>query len=185
MRLLLLCVLFPSFALSQPYTTQDLLEFLASYEEVTLDVTPDFVNYYQDIGPGHVHAHLDNLTQPELSNSTCDWFVNDQYIYTGQDLMLVEIAPMLECEGVVSMTLRVIDNNSGAVYERTKWTLLEYTFIEEWCACENCPDYWDVTPPPPPTQPYQFLVESTTWDLNDNLVVDVGDLLILLSMFSW
>ena len=185
MKALILALLsLPGVVLAQPYNTSDLLSFLSFYGAETVDVVPDFVNYYQDIGPAHVYAQLDNLTQPLPENSTCDWFINGQYVFTGEDLMLLEISPLLECEGVVELTLRVIDEDTGAVYERTKWAMIEYTFMQDWCSCTNCPNYWDVWPVEPPIQPYQFLVESSTWDLDGDLHVGVSDLLTLLNYYS-
>jgi len=95
------------------YTSADLLDFLAVYGTVVPEISPNFVNYYQDIGSGHTGAKFWNLTTPEDENRIYEWYIANNLVYTGYNLPLVEISSQLECEGLMEVTLKVIDPVTG------------------------------------------------------------------------
>ena len=168
------------------YTSADLLDFLAVYGIVVPEVNPDFVNYYQDIGSGHTGAKFWNLTTPENENRIYEWYIANNLVYTGYNLPLVEISSQLECEGLMEVTLKVIDPVTEAEYEKEQWSYIEYLFIPDSlaCECEDCPNYWDVTPLPPTSTPYQYQTKHAKWDLNQDNIININDLLILLAYYG-
>lgn len=168
------------------YTSTDLLDFLAVYGTVVPDVAPDFMNYYQDIGSGHVGAKLDNLTTPEDTTRIYEWYSNGDLIYVGYNLPLVEVSSQLECEGLMMIKLKVIDPATEAEYEKEQWSYIEYLFIPDSlaCECQDCPNYWDVFPIPTTPSPYQYQTKYAKWDLDQNNLININDLLILLSYYS-
>lgn len=168
------------------YTSSDLLDFLSVYGTIVPDITPEFVNYYQDIGSGHTNAKLDNLTTPEDENRVYEWFINNSLVYTGYNLPLVATADLLECEGVMMIKLKVTDPVTLAEYEREQWSYIEYLFIPDSlaCDCTDCPFYWDVFPLPPTPGPYDYQTKHAKWDLDHNNLITIDDLLIFLSYYN-
>ena len=168
------------------YTSADLLDFLAVYGTVVPDVAPDFMNYYHDIGSGHVGAKLDNLTTPEDTTRIYEWYANDNLIHIGYNLPLVEVSSQLECEGLMMVKLKVIDPATEAEYEKEQWSYIEYLFIPDSlaCECQDCPYYWDVFPTPTTPSPYQYQTKYAKWDLDQNNLINVNDLLILLAYYN-
>jgi len=168
------------------YTSADLLNFLAVYGTIVPDVVPDFMNYYQDIGSGHVGAKLDNLTTPEDTTRIYEWYSNGDLIYVGYNLPLVEVSSQFECEGLMMVKLKAIDPVTEAEYEKEQWSYIEYLFIPDSlaCECQDCPNYWEVFPTPTTPLPYQFQTKYAKWDLDQNNLINVNDLLILLSYYG-
>lgn len=164
----------------QFYTTADLLDFLSKYEQTSIDVTPAFVNYYQDIFPNSL-AKLDNLTVPECDCSY-SWFINGNLVYEGEDLPLDTVRSQIECEGVCRIRLEVIDNFLETKYSREEWAFLEFVEIENFCECDTCPNYWEVFYDfYPEVSPYYYVVEHPKYDFDNNNSLGVGDLLVLLA----
>lgn len=168
------------------YTSADLLDFLAVYGTTVPEINPNFMNYYQDIGSGHTGAQFWNLTTPEDESRTYEWYIGGNLIYTGYNLPLVEISPQLECEGLMEVTLKVIDPVTEAEFEKEQWSYIEYLFIPDSlaCDCTDCPLYWDVTPIPPTPIPYQYQTKHAKWDLNQDNIIGIDDLLILLAYYG-
>jgi hypothetical protein len=164
------------------FSTADLLNFLPRYGETTPDVTPAFVNYYQDIFPNSL-SKLDNLTEPSC-DCTYKWFLDDQLVFEGEDLLLDTVVSQINCEGVFRLRLEVTDSFLGSKYSREEWAFLEFVEIENFCECESCPNYWEVFYDfYPPVPSYFYLTEDAEWDLNNDKIVNVNDLLILLADF--
>ena len=169
---------------SQQFNSKDLLDFLAVYGEKVPDITPAFMNYYQDISSAQTNSLFDNLTEPTLDCSY-KWYINDKLVSTDQNLVLNPLVNVLPCEGVVRVRLEVTDKRFGTVYQREEYGLLEFVDLTEWCECGGCPDYWDVFYEfYPPHDPYFYQTQHSRWDFDKNNFINSEDLLTFLSLYE-
>ena len=146
---------------SQQFNSKDLLDFLAVYGEKVPDITPAFMNYYQDISSAQTNSLFDNLTEPTLDCSY-KWYINDKLVSTDQNIVLNPLVNVLHCEG-----------------------LLEFVDLTEWCECGGCPDYWDVFYEfYPPHDPYFYQTQHSRWDFDKNNFINSEDLLTFLSLYG-
>jgi hypothetical protein len=172
---------------SEQYGSEDLLDFLSVYGENVTDITPAFMNYYQDISSSQSNSLYDNLTEPN-GNYSYRWFINEKLVSTDYNLVLNPLVNVLPCEGVMRVKLEVTDNRFKSVYVREEYGFLEFVDKDdftEWCECGGCPDYWDVFYEfYPPRDPYFYQTKPARWDFDKNNFINSEDLLIFLSKYG-
>ena len=161
-----------------------LLVFLSLYGTKQRDIVPAFVNYYQDITGGQ--SLLGNLTLVDgesinlNGNFQFEWIIDGVTVSTLANPTLDDLSG-IECDGVVQMTLRVTDGQSGSVFSRTQWAYLDYNYTGN-CDTEGAPSQFEVFYEFfPVVEPYHYQVAYSPYDVNENNSFDSSDLLSLLS----
>jgi len=170
------------------YDANDLLGLLGQYGTSTPSIIPSFNNYYQDIGGGL--NPVDNLTIPEDTTYTFSWYVGDSFIGEG-DIILLDIYDVIDCDEYFYVTLQV-ETTYGAVFERDMLCYYQFSSGLELPACE-CPEGVDCSSPfnifsqetfYPDVPDYFYQTQYSTWDLNQDNVIDSQDLLLLLGGYG-
>jgi hypothetical protein len=169
------------------FTSSDLLDFLAVYGEKIPDVTPAFMNYYQDISSSQSNSLYDNLSEP-VGNYSYRWYINNVFVSSDYHLVLNPLVHILPCEGVMRVRLEVTDKRFGNLFAREEWGFLEFVDkndFTEWCVCDGCPDHWNVFYEFYPVRgPYYYEIRGARWDFDGNHFINSEDLLVFLSRYG-
>ena len=180
-----------------PYTNYgiyDLLDFLTHYGQSIDDITPAFGNYNQDISVGGSYLGQLSLVndEPIISvdvvnidtlNYEFSWYLNEEFMTNLSNPKVYDF-DSIECDGVLQLQLVITDLNSGAKFSRKEWSYFGFNNIED-CVCDNCPSQFDVFYDfYPEVDPYYYMIECATWDLDCDGIIGSNDLMLFLSEFN-
>ena len=174
-------MLVSGFVFSQ-YNSEDLLQMLAQYGDECEDYIPTWNNYLQDascntaqwqyLGDGSPTFIIGQDSMPTQNLRFQTYFQNGEVNCEGYEYF---------CNGSLLCTVRV--EYDGCLYERSAVGYAQ----RNPSPFESCGSPFDVTPSgtfwagqPLEFEPYEFLVQSFEYDLNDDGKVDSVDLLDLL-----
>jgi hypothetical protein len=183
-------------SVSNTYTSSDLIQFLAHYGYETPDVLPAYNNYYQDINVGG--SYLGNLTlfngepviqsnlpQIDTLNLTFTWRLNDVIQCQEVNPRIWDLDDNLACDGVLVMSLNVKHEFYEWEFKRETLSYFGYNYIDD-CICPECPPQFSVfyTFYPNDYEPYDYLIAHAKWDLNEDNIINIQDLIQFLANYG-